>query len=345
MVTANQAVVFLKPATGFPVAGEHLGLQSRELKHELQENEILLRNLFISSDPVLRSRMNDNNPYIPCFEIGKPIYSDGVSEVVKSKHPKFAVGAIVTGMVGWEEYTVVPTPHTDNLRILSGIRESKIPLSLYIGLLGMPGLSAFGALKAIGKPKKGETIYISAASGAVGQLAGQIAKLQGLFVIGSAGSDDKVEYLRKELKFDAAFNYKTVESIRGTLETLAPRGIDIYFDNVGSETLEAALDVMSLYGRVIACGHISGYNGQEPYGIRNLVNVIGKRLTIQGFIVVDYIAEHFADFSKEVSEWFLEGKIVYREDVHVGLESAPDAFVGMLQGRNFGKCVVKIADL
>ncbi|KAG0324705.1 hypothetical protein BG000_002101 [Podila horticola] len=328
MVIANQAVVFLKPATGFPVAGEHLVLRSLKLKHELQQNEILLRNLFISPDPVLRSRMNDNNSYIPSFEIGKPIYYNGVSEVVESKHPYFLAGVIVTGMVGWEEYTLIPAQN--GLRILPGARESKIPLSLYIGLLGMPGLSAFAALKAIGKPKKGETIYISAASGALGQLAGQIAKLQGLH----------------ELKFDT-FNYKTVENIRGTFETLAPRGIDIYFDNVGSETLEAALDVMSLYGRVIACGHISGYNGQEqePCGIKNLVNVIGKRLTIQGFIVVDFIAEHFADFSKEVGEWFLEGKIVYREDISVGLKNASDARVGMLQGRNFEKCVVKIADL
>lgn len=205
-------------------------------------------------------------------------------------------------------------------------------------------MTAYSSLKIIGQPKAGETIFISAASGAVGQLVGQIAKKLGLRVVGSAGTDQKVEYLLKELKFDAAFNYKN-GSILESLKAAAPEGIDIYYENVGGETLEAALEVMKNHGRVIACGMISTYNTQTPYGVRNLSQIVIKRITMRGFIVSDFAAECGADFVKDVGSWLAKGEIIYKEDIADGIDRAPDAFVGMLQGKNFGKQVVKIADL
>ncbi|KAF9572311.1 hypothetical protein EC968_010035 [Mortierella alpina] len=339
----NKSVVFLKHPSEFPVVGEHFAVQSKDLNADLKENDVLLRNLFISLDPYMRGRMRDSaDSYVKGFEIGQPLLASGVSEVVESKNPAFPVGSIATGFVGWEEYSVVPG--AQGLRVIPNARDSKIPLSAYVGVLGMPGMTAYSSLKIIGQPKAGETIFISAAAGAVGQLVGQMAKRLGLRVVGSAGSDDKVEYLLKDLKFDAAFNYKK-GNILQNLKAAAPEGIDIYYENVGGEQLEAALDVMKMHGRVIACGMISQYNTQEPYGIRNLIQVVGKRITIRGFIVSDFAAECSADFAKDVGSWLVNGEIIYKEDIAVGIDSAPDAFIGMLKGKNFGKQVVKIADL
>ncbi|KAF9109680.1 hypothetical protein BGX27_007352, partial [Mortierella sp. AM989] len=206
------------------------------------------------------------------------------------------------------------------------------------------GMTAYSSLKIIGQPKAGETIFISAASGAVGQIVGQISKKLGLRVVGSAGSDQKVEYLLKELKFDAAFNYKK-GSIVENLRAAAPEGVDIYYENVGGETLEAALEVMNTNGRIVACGMISTYNTTNPYGVPNLFHFVAKRLTMRGFIVSDFVEECAADFAKDMGSWLAKGEIIYKEDIADGIDSAPDAFVGMLQGKNFGKQVVKIADL
>ncbi|KAF8939719.1 hypothetical protein BGZ58_008908 [Dissophora ornata] len=337
---SNRAVLFLKTPEGFPVPGEHLAfVEAIDLDQELNENEVLTRNIYISVDPYVRGRMT---PMPTSFTAGKPIDSLAVGEVVASRNPKFPVGSIVAGYLGWEDYTRVPA--TTQLEIIEGARESKIPLTSYVGVLGMPGLTAYGSLLEIGQPKAGETIFVSAASGAVGQLVCQIAKLKGLRVIGSVGSDDKVEYLLKTLKIDAAFNYnkgKLVESLRAA----APEGIDIYYDCVGGEALEAALTVLKGYGRVIACGMMSGYNVAIPYHVKNLFLIVPKRLKIQGFVVSDFSDEVRKRFMKEVGTWLEDGKIVYKEDITVGLENAPEAFVGLLRGKNFGKAVVKIADL
>ncbi|KAG0208760.1 hypothetical protein BGX28_000381 [Mortierella sp. GBA30] len=338
----NKSVIFLKYPTEYPVVGEHFAVQKTELNTQLNENDVLLRNLYISLDPYIRGRMRNVKSYVGNFEIGQPMNSAGVSEVIESKNSAFPVGSIVTGFVGWEECSVVPG--AQGLRIIPDARSSKIPLSSYVGVLGMPGLTAYSSLKIIGQPKAGETIFISAASGAVGQLVGQMAKNLGLRVVGSAGSDEKVEFLLKELKFDAAFNYKK-GSILASLKTAAPEGIDIYYENVGGETLEAALEVMNAHGRVVACGMISQYNTQTPYGVRNLTHIVTKRITMRGFIVSDFAAECGADFAKDVGSWLTNREIIYKEDIAVGIDSAPDAFVGMLQGKNFGKQIVKIADL
>ncbi|GJJ72233.1 hypothetical protein EMPS_04590 [Entomortierella parvispora] len=339
----NKSVIFLKHPTEYPVAGEHFEVQTKELHANLKDKDVLLRNLYISLDPYMRGRMRDTNKsYTAGFVLGQPMNGSGVSEVIESKNDAFPVGSIVTGMVDWSEYSVATG--AQGLRIIPDGRNSKIPLSSHIGVLGMPGMTAYSSLQIIGQPKAGETIFISAASGAVGQLVGQIAKRQGLRVVGSAGSDEKVAYLLNDLKFDAAFNYKK-GVILENLEKCAPEGVDIYYENVGGETLEAALEVMNNHGRIVACGMISAYNNPNPYGIKNLMHIIAKRLTMRGFIVSDFAAQCAADFARDVGGWLVNKEIIYKEDVAVGIDSTPEAFIGMLNGKNFGKQVVKIADL
>ncbi|KAF9286829.1 hypothetical protein BGZ68_002527 [Mortierella alpina] len=341
----NKSAVFLKEPSKYPVAGEHIGVQLKQLNTDLRDGQVLLRNLYISLDPYLRNRMKDVVSYVPSFKIGEPLDSHGIAEVVESKNSKWPVGSLVVGpAIRWEERSVVDA--NAELEIIPPESlDPRIPLSAYIGVLGMPGYTAYGSLLEIGKPKAGETIFISAASGAVGQLVGQIAKLNGLRVIGSAGSDEKVTYLLKELKFDAAFNYKR-GSILENLRAAAPEGIDIYYENVGGETLEAVLEVIKVHGRIIACGMISEYNnGKDTYNVKNLVNIVMKRLKVEGFLVFEFGEAVKKQFESQVSEWLKNGEIVYREDIAQGLDNAPEAFVGLFQGRNFGKGVVKIADL
>ncbi|KAF9202007.1 hypothetical protein BGZ49_007814 [Haplosporangium sp. Z 27] len=323
----NKSVIFLKAPEEYPIPGEHFAVQSNDLQVDLKED--------------MRGKMTGGLAYPVPFVVGKPLEALGVSEVIESKNDKFPVGTVVAGTVGWEEYTVVAG--AKDIRAIDNPRNPKIPLSSYVGVLGMPGLTAYGSLKKIGKPKAGETIFISAASGAVGQLVGQMSKRLGLRVIGSAGSDEKVEYLLKDLKFDAAFNYKK-GSILENIRAAAPDGVDIYYENVGGETLEAVLQVMNRFSRIIGCGMISGYNTPNPYGVRNLFLIIAKSIKFQGFIF-DEFEEDFADFIKDVGAWLANGEIIYKEDIADGIESAPDAFVGMLKGKNFGKQIVKIADL
>ncbi|KAF9131409.1 hypothetical protein BGW39_001839 [Mortierella sp. 14UC] len=343
----NKSAVFLKFPSEFPIPGEHFAIQTSDLHASLKDKEILLRNLYFSLDPYMRGRMTNAKSYIPHFEPQKPMSGYGVAEIIESKNPAFPVGFLVSGMTGWEQYSLIPKPFTKLLRVLpKHARESKkIPFSAWVGVLGMPGFTAYSSLKAIGQPKAGETIFVSAAAGAVGQLVGQMAKKLGLRVVGSAGSDDKVDYLLNELKFDAAFNYKKNGTILENLKRTAPEGIDIYYENVGGETLEAALEVMKNHGRVIACGMISQYNTTKPYGIRNLGYIVAKRITMRGFINDDFAEEYMEDFIKDVGEWLEKDEIIYREDVENGIEGSLDVFVGMLKGKNFGKQVVKIADL
>ncbi|GJJ73507.1 hypothetical protein EMPS_05865 [Entomortierella parvispora] len=345
VTTSNKTVVFRKTPSEYPVAGEHLDVETRELVTDLKENEVLTRNLFLSADPYLRGRMRPSPSYIPGYVIGSPLDSYGVAEVVSSKNPAYPVGTIIYGTVRWEEYSVISADRISSFEILPKARElaSRIPLSNYVGVAGMPGQTAYSSLKAVAKPKAGETIYISAASGAVGQLVGQLAKLQGLRVVGSAGSDAKVEYLLKELKFDAAFNYKN-GSVLESLREAAPEGIDIYYDNVGAEHLEAALEVLNKYGRVVACGQIADYNTKTPYGVKNLMYIVAKSLRVEGFLVTDYTRER-KDFLNEISQSILNGDIIYKEDITDGLDKAPEALIGIFHGKNFGKAVIKIADL
>jgi NADPH-dependent curcumin reductase CurA len=293
------------------------------------DGEVLVRNVFVSVDPYMRGRMTGIKTYVPPFEVGAPIDGGAVGRVVASKHDGFAEGDWVSSMLGWREFGVVAG---DKLRKLDPVFA---PPSTALGGLGMPGLTAWVGLVDVGLVQEGETLYVSGAAGAVGSMAAQIAKLKGLHVIGSAGSDEKVEWLRS-LGIEA-FNYKETRA----KEALAD-GIDVYFDNVGGDQLEAALGALRPFGRVIACGAISRYNDQAPSpGPRNFGYVVTKRLRIQGFIVSDH-ADRFRDFAAEVGPWVSDGKIACRETVVVGLENIPAAFAGLFRGDNTGKMLVRV---
>jgi NADPH-dependent curcumin reductase CurA len=289
----------------------------------------------MSVDPYMRGRMNEGRSYAAPFELGQPLSGAAIGEVVVSRHPDFRNGDFVLSVAGWREYFLSDGA---GLRKLDPEIE---PLSAYLGVLGMPGLTAYVGLLDIGQPKAGETVFVSAAAGAVGSVVGQIAKIHECRVIGSAGSDAKVELLRSELGFDAAFNYKTIPP-GSALRDLAPDGIDIYFDNVGGDHLEAALIHMRTFGRIPVCGMISLYNATEiPPGPRVLGLVIPRRLTLRGFLVGDHL-DRLPAFERDMGRWLKEGRVRARETIVDGIEMAPLAFLGMLQGENVGKMVVRL---
>jgi NADPH-dependent curcumin reductase CurA len=296
--------------------------------------ELLIRNRFMSVDPYMRGRMNDVPSYVPPFALGEPLQGGAVGEVVASEAEGVSPGQSVLHMLGWREYAVLRPEHG---RIVD---TDAVPASAYLGVLGMPGLTAYVGLLDVASLGNGDVVFVSAAAGAVGSVAGQIAKLRGHRVIGSAGSAEKVAYLMDELGFDAVFNYRDGD-VRSLLAEAAPDGIDVYFDNVGGDHLEAAIFSLRQNGRVALCGAISGYNATDwPPGPRNMTLAIGKRLTLRGFIVTDH-ADRFPDFVAEVGGYLREGKLRYSETVVEGLENAPEAFIGLLRGDNIGKMVVR----
>jgi hypothetical protein len=301
----------------------------------LKDQEVLVRNLFMSVDPYMRGRMNEGKSYVPPFELGKPLSGGAVGDVIESRAREFKPGDVVTSNFGWREYFVA-SPED-----LHPVGREIQPLSVYLGALGMTGMTAWAGLKLV-EIKAGDVIFISGAAGAVGNVAGQLAKLRGCRVIGSAGSAEKVRFLREECGFDNVFNYKTGPVLE-QLNREAPDGIDIYFDNVGGETLEAALSALRKHGRVIACGGISGYNAQAPRpGPTNLFNVITKRLTMKGFIVSDWF-DRQTEFEEEMGAYIKAGKVKNKETVVKGIDQAPAAFIGLFQGQNVGKMVVELA--
>ncbi len=304
---------------------------------EIGDGEILVRNLYMSVDPYMRLRMNDAKSYVPPFQIGKVLEAGVVGEVVKTLNPKFKEGDVVVGMLGWENYS------KSNGAELLTVERGAVPLSYYLGVLGMPGMTAYAGLVGVANLQAGERVFVSAASGAVGSVVGQIAKIMGCEVVGCAGSDDKVDYLVNELGFDRAFNYKTCGSIAKTIAKICPKGIDVNFENVGGEIMEAALWNMRDNGRIALCGMISDYNAKEMTpGPRGMGIIIQRRLKIQGFIVFDSPKLNM-EFVGKAAGWLAEGKLKYQESVVEGLENAPSAFIGMLKGENFGKQIVKIA--
>ncbi len=318
---------------GMPTA-DNFTMTTTELP-SLQAEQVLVRNLFMSVDPYMRGRMNDARSYVPPFALGEPLQGGVVSEVVESRAEGFKPGDVVLSMFGWREYAIA-TPR--DLRIVS--REIE-PLSVYLGTLGMTGMTAWAGLTMV-DAKAGDVVYISGAAGAVGNVAGQLAKLRGCRVIGSASSDAKIKFLLDECGFDVAFNYRT-QSVAEGLKASAPDGIDVYFDNVGGETLEAALTAMRVHGRIIACGSISGYNNEAPApGPRNMMYFISKRLTMKGLIVSDWM-DRQGEFVKEVGGYYKAGKIRDKETVVQGIENAVGAFRGLFEGDNIGKMVVQLA--
>lgn len=286
--------------------------------------------------------------YSPAFELGKPITNRTIMKVVKSNTPRFQPGdIIISADVGpIEEYSVLDKAFVEKSRKLEN--PYNLDPKIFLGALGMPGLTAYSSFYDIGQPKKGETIFISAASGAVGQIVGQLAKHEGLKVIGSVGDDKKLDYIIQELGFDGGFNYKK-EKPADALARLAPNGIDIYYENVGGEQLEAAITALNTFGRIIACGMISQYNSkpEELYPIRNLMQVVAKRLTIRGFIVGDANMgpKYAKDHQEKLQKWISDGSFKVRMSVTDGIDNGVEGFLGMLRGDNFGKAVLKIADL
>lgn len=301
----------------------------------LEDGEVLVRNLFMSVDPYMRGRMNDGKSYVPPFELGKALDGGAVGEVIESRAKECQPGAAVTSNFGWREYFIASPKE------LHPVSREIQPLSVCLGALGMTGMTAWVGLNLV-EVKAGDVVLISGAAGAVGSVAGQLAKLRGCRVIGSTGSAAKVTFLREECGFDAAFDYKAGPVLE-QLNRAAPDGIDVYFDNVGGEMLEAALSALRLHGRIIACGGISGYNAEKPRrGPCNLFNMVAKRLTMKGFIVRDWLDRQDA-FEQEVGGYFRTGKLKNKETVAKGIDNAVSAFIGLFQGTNVGKMVVELA--
>lgn len=300
------------------------------------DGQVLVRNLVMSVDPYMRGRMNDVASYVPPFALGEALDGGAVGAVIESRSPALGVGDIVLHGLGWRDYAVGAA------RGFRRVDPAAAPLSAYLGVLGMPGLTAYAGLLEVAAMKAGDVVFVSGAAGAVGSAAGQIAKLKGASrVIGSAGSAAKVEHVLG-LGFDAAFDYKQAP-VRRQLRDAAPDGIDVYFDNVGGDHLEAAIGSLRPHGRVALCGAISAYNETSaPPGPRNLASAIGKRLTLRGFIVNDH--NHLRGvFTDEVSGWVREGRLRWEQTTVHGLEKAPAAFIGLLQGENTGKMVVELS--
>ena len=303
---------------------------------EIAEGEILVRNEYMSVDPYMRGRMGERKTYVAAFEIGKPLDGECVGQVLQSRSDKFKEGDVVLARKGWRELFV-----TDG-RELVKVDPDTAPIQRYLGVLGMPGFTAYVGLLDIGQPQKGDTVFISTAAGAVGSLVCQIARIKGCRVIGSTGSDEKVAWLREEAGIDSAFNYKTTENLFDELPKHCPDGIDVYFDNVGGAHLEAAIESMNNHGRIVLCGMISIYNAtRPPRAPRNLVSAISKRLTLRGFIVFDH-NDRMASFQQDMGKWLAQGRIRWKESVVQGLENAPKAFLQLFTGESFGKMLVKI---
>lgn len=304
---------------------------------EAGDGQVLVRNIFMSVDPYMRGRMNDVKSYVPPFQVGEVLQAGVVGQVHASRHADYAEGDYVTGMLGWENYSLGDGSQ------LRKIAAEGVPLSWHLGILGMPGLTAWAGLHAIAKLQPEDRVFVSAASGAVGSVVGQLAKIHGCRVAGCAGSDAKVALLTDELGYDSAFNYRDSSSISRSVAEVCPDGIDVNFENVGGEIFEAALWNMRDRGRVALCGMIANYNDEKLQpGPRGMSVIIGRRLRIQGFIVTDHF-DLFPEYATSVAGWLAEGKLRYRETIAEGIENAPAAFIGMLKGGNTGKQIVQLA--
>jgi hypothetical protein len=331
--TLSREVHLVRRPKGMPAPEDFAVVQTR--LPLLQEGQVLVRNTYISVDPYMRGRMNEGPSYVAPFALGVALQGGAVGCVVDSRASEFKSGDAVTSSFGWREFFIASPEE------LHPISHELEPPSVYLAALGMTGMTAWVGLN-LAELKKGEVIYISGAAGAVGNVAGQLAKLRGCRVIGSAGSPEKVIFLREQCGFDVAFDYK-IGPVAEQLKVEAPDGIDVYFDNVGGKALEGALSALKVHGRIIACGSISGYNDDPPQpGPSNLFNLITKRLTMRGMIVGDWLDRRGA-FDREVGGYFMAGRLKNHETVVNGIDHAVDAFLGLFQGKNTGKMLVRLA--
>ena len=334
----NRRIYFIQPPKG-SVSQACFDVRDEPMP-ELEEKDVLVRNIYLSCDPYMRGRMGGtaNYPRSKTFPTDQVIPARVVGQVEASRNPDYAVGDLVWGFLGWELFSIAKCG--GDLRLVD---PSLGPISHAITVIGMPGLTARVGILDIGKPQPGETAFISSASGAVGQVAGQIAKLEGCRVIGSAGSDVKVAHIVEVLGYDAAFNYKTVPSIGAALDEYCPDGIDIYFENVGGETLEAVLDRINSGARIPVCGMISQYDIAERYEPRNLANLEVKNAIMQRFSIYQHM-DQFDEFLPWIAERMKDGRIVYFEDIVNGIDNTIDAFIGMMNGENLGKRLVRVSE-
>jgi len=302
------------------------------------EGQVLLRTIWLSLDPYMRGRMSDGPSYAAPVPVGGVMEAGTVSEVIASNNPDFAKGDIVLSRAGWQTHAL------SDGKGLAKIDPKLAPISTAVGVLGMPGMTAYTGLLDIGKPQAGETVVVAAASGAVGSAVGQIAKIKGARAIGIAGGRDKCDYVVKEFGFDACLDHRDPD-LAARLKDACPKGIDVYFENVGGAVFEAVFPLLNAFARVPVCGLIAHYNDTEAkppkWAAAMMRNVLTKRLTFRGFIVSDFAARH-GDFVKDMSTWVREGRVKYKEFVTEGLSSAPEAFIGLLKGANFGKQLVRV---
>lgn len=330
MTTYQKMVLASRPKGA--VVPENFRLEKAEVP-AIKDGEVLVRNHFLSLDPYMRMRMEDVKSYAAPQAIGEVMVGGTVGEIVESKNPKFSVGDKVNGMLGWTEMAV-----SDGV-LLRKVDATKIPLSAYLGAVGMPGMTAWYGLNQIIQPKKGETIVVSAASGAVGSIVGQLAKKHGCRAVGIAGGAEKCAYVVKELGFDACIDYKA-GNLEADLKAATPDGIDGIFENVGGKIFDACIARMNPFGRIALCGLISGYDG-EPMALNNVRQILTMRLSMRGFIVSEHM-EFWPQGLQELGTLVATGQLKFRESIAEGLQSAPDAFIGLLKGKNFGKQLVKL---
>ncbi|WP_049894172.1 NADP-dependent oxidoreductase [Halogranum rubrum] len=301
-------------------------------------NEVLVKTLYLSVDPYMRGRMRDAESYAEPWDVGEPMRAGVVGEVVESNHAGFEAGDVVVGNLLWSEYTAVDGGE------LTSIDPDVAPVSTALGVVGMPGRTAYFGLLDVAQPKPGDTVVVSGAAGAVGSVVGQLAREAGCRVVGFAGSDTKTEWLTEELGFDAAINYKTTDDLGEALADAAPDGVDVYFDNVGGEITDAVFGQLNVDARVAVCGQISQYNATDlPTGPRKLGTLIEKRARVEGLLVGDF-APRFEEATERLAGWVADGTIQYRETVTEGFENAPDAFLGLFEGENIGKQLVKVGE-
>jgi NADPH-dependent curcumin reductase len=336
MSDSRRSVILRSRPQGLPTPDDFYFVEGEPIPQP-GEGEVLTRTLWLSLDPYMRGRMSDAKSYAAPVEVGAPMMGETVGEVITSRDPRFTPGQIVLGARGWQSHIV-----TQGDRLIPLPKGA--PYSAYLGVLGMPGTTAYSAMKDIGQPKAGETVVISAASGAVGSVAGQLAKRAGARVIGVAGNSDKCMYVQETLGFDDCIDHRAVMDLEAALRDSCPNGIDVYFENVGGELQQAVFPLLNPHGRMIMCGMIAEYNDTKPRPGPNLMSVVRKRLRIEGFIVSDK-PERFAEWRAIAAPWVAEGSLQYREHVVDGLENAPEAFIDLLRGHNFGKLVIRVGEL
>jgi NADPH-dependent curcumin reductase CurA len=330
----NKVIILANRPVGKPTAGNFKFTE--EENPVATEGQVLLKSLYVSVDPYLRGRMSDTKSYVPPFNLNEPVKSAIIAEVTASENPDFKVGDFVSGLLDWKEFQV------SDGKGLKKVDGDAAPLSAYLGVLGMTGLTAYIGLNEIGKPKAGETLVVSGAAGAVGSVAGQIGKILGCKVIGLAGSDEKTAMLKAKFGFDEAINYKTTTDMKAAIASAAPDGVDVYFDNVGGEISDAVLAHLNQFARVPICGAISSYNDTEVAMGPRVQSILVKTSTLmQGFIVSNYGAK-FPEATQQLTAWVQEGKISYNETIVNGFDQIPQAFIDLFEGRNDGKMVVKI---